>query len=93
MEAEMFNLVSCAEAQSRRGLRRSQFYVEISSGVYVPPIKDGNRNKFLEYEVDAINRAIAAGWDIERRRALVKELIGKRKLDISPAALADRADI
>jgi prophage regulatory protein len=71
-------LIKLLEAFARRGVGISKGYELIRSGTFPAPIKDGRSSLELEYEVDQVNAAVAAGYSDEELRGLVAELVSKR---------------
>ena len=63
----------------RTGKRRSPIYADIQAGLFVRPIKIGDRAAgFLEHEVDALIAARVAGATKDQIRRLVEKLHEQR---------------
>lgn len=70
-----------------RGRSRSQTYVEIREGLMPPPVRiRGRATAWPHYELDALNRAEIAGASDDEIRALVRELLARRKTMMLPLA-------
>lgn len=70
-----------------RGRSRSQTYVEINEGLMPPPVRiRGRATAWPAYELDALNRAEIAGATDDEIRALVRELLARRKSMMLPLA-------
>ena len=61
------------------GMQKTYLYQSIRAGTFVPPIKLGNRAaRFIASEVQAVQRAIAQGAQLEELRSTVQMLIAAR---------------
>lgn len=70
-----------------RGRSRSQTYIEINAGLMPPPVRiRGRATAWPAYELDALNRAEIAGATDDEIRALVRELLARRKTMMLPLA-------
>lgn len=68
-----------------RGRSRSQTYIEIQAGLMPPPVRiRGRATAWPAYELDALNRAEIAGASDDEIRALVRELLARRKTLLFP---------
>ncbi len=66
--------------QLGNGLGNTQTYVHIKEGLWTPPVRLGKRaSGWPEHEAHALNAARLAGASDDEIRALVKQLIAKRK--------------
>jgi len=71
-----------AAVLERRGKCKSQHYVDIAEGLFVPPLPlgpDAHARGYPEHEVQAVNAAVLAGKSRAELRALVLELVAARK--------------
>ena len=76
----MESLIRVKKVEDRTGLKKSMIYDFVGKGELCPPVKIGERAvAWIESEIDAINAARMAGQSNEEIRALVKNLILKRK--------------
>lgn len=78
MEIRMLRLPAVLD---RSGNKRSTLYQLVKDGLYPPPVKIGSGERaaaWIGHEIDAVNRARAAGWDDDRLRALVIQLVAER---------------
>ncbi len=93
MTTERFEIVSGARAAARqRGRGKSAFYNDIANGLMTRPFANGPRARcWPAYEIDAINRARAAGADDQAIRALVDKLHNARRLAAAPESVAPKA--
>ena len=73
------DLKGLKEAQRRLAMAPSSWFLQVSQGTVVSPIKHGRQSLVLEREIIALQRAIARGATIEERRNLVNQLIAARK--------------
>jgi prophage regulatory protein len=67
----------------RRGRGRSQHYVDIAEGIFVPPLPLGpgaQARGYPEHEVQAMNAAVLAGKSKAELRELVAQLVAARKI-------------
>ncbi len=61
------------------GLPKSSFYEKIKQGLMPPPISLGERAvAWVDFEIDAVNRALLAGASKEDIKALVLNLVEQR---------------
>jgi prophage regulatory protein len=68
------------EVLAARGCKRSKHYNDIKAGLFVPPVELGKRARgYPRHEKEAINAAVLAGKSEDEIRALVQQLIAKRK--------------
>ena len=68
------------EVLERIGLSKSTLFNRIKLGTFPPPISLGCRAVgWLEHEVDATLSLMSAGYNENQLKALVSELINKRK--------------
>jgi hypothetical protein len=72
-------LVKREEAQARRGCSLSKQLKDEESGLFPPPVKRGRSVLIPEHELDAVLAAEVNGATEAELRALVKELVTKRK--------------
>lgn len=63
----------------RAGYQHSKGYAQIGNGLFPPPIKLGAKSVIPTYETDAIIAAHIRGATDDEVRALVAELMAKRK--------------
>jgi predicted DNA-binding transcriptional regulator AlpA len=71
------------------GLSKSTLRRRIQEGLFVPPCSLGERAiAFLEFEVNTILTAMAAGKSTEEIKALVKSLVEQRQQEA-----ADRGEV
>ena len=76
----MESLIRVKKVEDRTGLKKSMIYDLVGKGELCPPVKIGERAvAWIESEIDAINADRKAGQSNEGIRALVKNLILKRK--------------
>jgi prophage regulatory protein len=62
------------------GFSKSTLANKINEGVFVPPCSLGARSvAWLEYELDALASAMAAGRSKEQLKTLVTELVAQRQ--------------
>jgi hypothetical protein len=73
------DLKGLKEAQRRLAMAPSSWFLQVSQGTVVSPIKHGRQSLVLEREIIALQRAITRGATIEERRDLVNQLIAARK--------------
>ena len=72
-------ILSTRVTHEKRCVSNSKHWNEVRDGLMTKPIKQGPRQRgWPDYEVDAINRAYAAGASRAEIRALVKELHAMR---------------
>lgn len=74
-----FRLINKARVISVTARSKSSIHDRISKGLFVPPIRPGERPaRFPESEVEAIVEAEIAGENDESIRALVSSLVAQR---------------
>ena len=87
----MTTLLRLPEVIERTGLRRTSIYDRINAGLLPPPVKLGPRaSAWPADEIDACNRALMRGLDIQERKALVARLLKQRR-NLTPLAPEPRA--
>jgi len=59
--------------------KRSNFLRMVDAGLFTPGIKIGRSNVWPESEIIALQKALIAGKSQDQIRALVVELVAKRK--------------
>ncbi len=59
--------------------KRSNFLRMVDAGLFTPGIKIGRSNVWPESEIIALQKAVIAGKSQDQIRALVVELVAKRK--------------
>lgn len=93
MMTQRFEIVSGArEVARQRGRSKSAFYNDIANGLMTRPFANGPRARcWPAYEIDAINRARAAGADDQAIRALVDQLHTARGLAAGPEFVTPKA--
>ncbi|MCC2615920.1 AlpA family phage regulatory protein [Aestuariibacter halophilus] len=68
------------EVIKRLGISRSTFHTRLNEQLLPPPISLGDRAVgFLQHEIDAVITAMAAGQSKTEIKALVAELVKRRK--------------
>ena len=68
------------DLQERLGNGRAKIHKDVKDGLLPPPVRLGQRwSGWPSDEIDQILRARIAGWDKDRIRELVKELVAKRQ--------------
>ena len=74
------NVLLRAEAVlNARGLKKSQHYLDVQTGLYTPPVKLGGKAVAWPLsEVAALNAARIAGKSNDEIRALVQRLVAAR---------------
>ena len=72
------SLIGRRPAQRVGGYSNSGFYEDINDELMTPPIKCGRSSRWPLHEVEAIVRARIAGWDDDRIRQLVRQLVAQR---------------
>ncbi|WP_371294460.1 helix-turn-helix transcriptional regulator [Haliea sp.] len=76
-----------------RGRSRSAHYLDIQLGLFTAPVPLGPRAVgWPDYEVDAINSARIAGCSDAEIRALVRQLLARRKL-LLPSVVRDSVPV
>lgn len=75
----MWLRVGSAIKTGKTGFSTTQTYARIAQGLLPPPVRlGGNSVAFVAAELDAVNRALAAGADDEAIKELVKKLVAAR---------------
>jgi prophage regulatory protein len=76
----------------RLGRGRATLHQDVHDGLLTPAITIGSRwSAWPSDEIDQIARARIAGWSNDDLRALVKELVARRKT-AAPGRIASRGD-
>jgi prophage regulatory protein len=70
----------------RGGFGRTTFLTGIRAGVFPPPVRFGRVSTWPEHEIDAILRARIAGAGDMEAKALVSDLLAKRRAGAAAAA-------
>lgn len=75
----MWIRVLAAIKAGETGFSVTQTYARIDQGLLPPPVRlGGNAKAFIEAELNAVNRALAAGADDDAIKQLVKKLVAAR---------------
>ncbi|XPF93849.1 helix-turn-helix transcriptional regulator [Colwellia sp. RE-S-Sl-9] len=62
------------------GLPKSSFYEKVKLGLMPPPISLGERSvAWVNFEIEAVNRALLAGVSAQEIKALVMKLVEQRQ--------------
>jgi prophage regulatory protein len=78
-ENTYITLIKKAVVLGRTGYSSSTLYNRINEGTFCPPISLGARGvAYVEYEVQAILKAMVAGKSLDELQALVQSLIKQR---------------
>lgn len=72
-------LLRLGELVRLRGRGRTATYGDITRGVLPPPVHIGSVSVWPADEIDAVTRAVIAGWRDDQIRELVQRLVAERQ--------------
>ena len=80
-------LLTVRDIMSVLSVGRTKLYTRITDGTLPPLLKLGVTSVLPDHEVEAIRRAVIAGYDDEQQRKLVKQLVAAREtIEVLPSA-------
>ena len=81
----MTRLLKLPEVMGRSARKTTSVYARVKRGTMPPPLKRGRSSFWVEHEVDAVLAAEIAGQSDEELRALVAQLVARRKQPLQAA--------